>query len=289
MNSIRQVQELNRRELENGVSPEASWHSDYKDTAYIYIGGLPFQLSEGDIITIFSQYGEPTFINLVRDKETGESKGFAFLKYEDQRSTDLAVDNLGGTKIMNRVLRVDHTRYKKQDEEPDKGLVLDDKGIRSNINDSAGPNNHGKERERLMSKEERELKALEDEHDDEDPMKEFLIREKREEVAARLRRGQDEKPRSRDHRERHHHRSRRSSRSRSPRERAHHSRRDNSRKRSRYDSHRTVREDEEVKYARQLQPKFAFPDTKPDDKDLDQPPQILCLLPNTRMFAEEMP
>lgn len=277
MNSIRQVQELNRRELENGVyvketplnfsyrgshlltsisSPEASWHSDYKDTAYIYIGGLPFQLSEGDIITIFSQYGEPTFINLVRDKETGESKGFAFLKYEDQRSTDLAVDNLGGTKIMNRVLRVDHTRYKKQDEEPDKGLVLDDKGIRSNINDSAGPSNHEKEKERLMSKEERELKVLEDEHDDEDPMKEFLIREKREEVATRLRRGQDEKPRSRDHRERHHHRSRRSSRSRSPRERAHHSRQDNARKRSRYDSHRTVREDEEVKYARGSKDKF---------------------------------
>ncbi|OBT70518.1 hypothetical protein VE03_00353 [Pseudogymnoascus sp. 23342-1-I1] len=247
MNSIRQVQELNRRELENGVSPEASWHSDYKDTAYIYIGGLPFQLSEGDIITIFSQYGEPTFINLVRDKETGESKGFAFLKYEDQRSTDLAVDNLGGTKIMNRVLRVDHTRYKKQEEEADKGLALEGKGMPSNINDSVEPSGHS-EAERLMSKGERELKALEDEHDDEDPMKEFLVREKREEVAARSRRGQDEKPRSRDYRERHHHRSRRSSRSRSPRERAHNSRQDSARKRSRYDSHRAIREDQEGKH-----------------------------------------
>lgn len=237
-------------------SPEASWHSDYKDTAYIYIGGLPFQLSEGDIITIFSQYGEPTFINLVRDKETGESKGFAFLKYEDQRSTDLAVDNLGGTKIMNRVLRVDHTRYKKQDEEPDTGLALDGKGMRSNIDESAGGNNHEKEAERLISNEERELKALEDEHDDEDPMKEFLIREKREEVAARSRRGQDENPRSRDHRERHQHRSRRSSRSRSPRERAHDSRHDNGRKRSRYDSHRTVREDQEGRHARGSKDKF---------------------------------
>lgn len=237
-------------------SPEASWHSDYKDTAYIYIGGLPFQLSEGDIITIFSQYGEPTFINLVRDKETGESKGFAFLKYEDQRSTDLAVDNLGGTKIMNRVLRVDHTRYKKQDEEPDKGLALEGKGIRSNIDDSAGPNDH-KEAERLMSKEERELKALEDEHDDEDPMKEFLVREKREEVAARSRRDQEENPRSRDHRERHHHRSRRgASRSRSPRERTHNYRHDNARKRSRYDSHRTIREDQEGKHAHRSKDKF---------------------------------
>lgn len=180
----------------------------------------------------------------MRDKETGESKGFAFLKYEDQRSTDLAVDNLGGTKIMNRVLRVDHTRYKKQDEEADKGLALDVEGIRS---DPAGLNNH-REAERLMSKEERELMALEDEHDEEDPMKEYLVREKREEVAARMRRNQDEKPRSRDRRERHHHRSRRSSRSRSPRERAHSSRHDSTRKRPRHDSHRVRREDEEVRH-----------------------------------------
>src|SRR5271169_1024386 len=116
MNNIRQIKELNKRELENGVSPEGSWHADYRDTAYIYVGGLPFDVSEGDIITIFSQFGEPTFVNLIRDKETGKSKGFAFLKYEDQRSTDLAVDNLGGATILNRIIRVDHTRYKKRDD-----------------------------------------------------------------------------------------------------------------------------------------------------------------------------
>jgi len=38
-----------------------------------------------------SRYGEVVDINLVRDKGTGKSKGFAFLAYEDQRSTNLAV------------------------------------------------------------------------------------------------------------------------------------------------------------------------------------------------------
>jgi RNA-binding motif protein, X-linked 2 len=226
-------------------SPDASWHSDYKDTAYIYIGGLPFQLSEGDIITIFSQYGEPTFVNLVRDKETGESKGFAFLKYEDQRSTDLAVDNIGGAKIMNRILRVDHTRYKKQDEEPDKGPNLDGKGLRLKVNDYAERHQPEKGVERLISKEERELLALIDEHDDDDPMKEYLVRRKREEVAAKMRQGQDEKTKSKDRRERtyrtHH------SRSHSPGERSHNSRHDRARKRSRYDSHRSLPADLEVK------------------------------------------
>jgi len=124
MTTTRQIQELNKRELEQGIPSSASWHTDYRDTAYIYIGGLPFELSEGDVLTIFSQYGEPTYINLVRDIETGKSRGFAFLKYEDQRSTDLAVDNLGGAVIAGRTLRVDHTRYKRKEGEEDPGLDL---------------------------------------------------------------------------------------------------------------------------------------------------------------------
>src|ERR1700761_5902604 len=120
MNTIRQIQDLNKRELEAAVSTEGSWHADYRDTAYIYFGGLPYELSEGDVITIFSQFGEPVFLRLARDKETGRSKGFGWLKYEDQRSTDLAVDNLGGAEIGGRLVRVDHARYKlRDDEDPD--------------------------------------------------------------------------------------------------------------------------------------------------------------------------
>jgi len=117
MNAIRQTQQLNRRELENVTPPSASWHADYKDTAWIYVGGFPLDLSEGDVITIFSQFGNPTHLNLIRDRETGKSKGFGFLKYEDQRSCDLAVDNLTGAEVLGRMLRVDHTRYKKRDDE----------------------------------------------------------------------------------------------------------------------------------------------------------------------------
>jgi len=51
------------------------------------------------IIIISKRYGEVVDFNLVRDKETGKSKGFAFLAYEDQRSTVLAVDNFNGAKV----------------------------------------------------------------------------------------------------------------------------------------------------------------------------------------------
>jgi RNA recognition motif-containing protein len=46
-----------------------------------------------------SRYGEIANINLVRDKKTGKTKGFAFICYEDQRSTVLAVDNFNATKV----------------------------------------------------------------------------------------------------------------------------------------------------------------------------------------------
>jgi RNA-binding motif X-linked protein 2 len=207
--------------------PEASWHADYRDTAYIYIGGLPFDLSEGDIVAIFSQYGEPVHVNLIRDKETGKSKGFAFLKYEDQRSTDLAVDNLGGATVMGRLLRVDHARYKRKDEEEEQDNVARLMG------DPAITESKGKEIDRRKAteieerrpilKEEKELEELIRNHDEEDPMKEFLIEEKKEEVAAAIqlwnstkkssRRRDDSRERSSRHHRRH--------RSRSPRERRH--------------------------------------------------------------------
>ena len=53
-------------------------------------------------------------VNLPRDKNTGKTRGFGFLMYEDQRSTILAVDNLNGAKVLDRTLRVDHVKNYKQ-------------------------------------------------------------------------------------------------------------------------------------------------------------------------------
>ncbi|XP_071799068.1 uncharacterized protein [Asterias amurensis] len=119
LTNVKNINKLNEIEAELGLTGgKTSWHQQYKDSAYIFIGGLPFDLTEGDIICVFSQYGEIMNINLVRDKKSGKSKGYCFLAYEDQRSTILAVDNLNGIKILGRTIRVDHvSNYRKPKED----------------------------------------------------------------------------------------------------------------------------------------------------------------------------
>lgn len=77
--------------------------------SWIYAGGLPYELTEGDIICVFSQYGEILEISLSRDKDTGKSRGFCFIKYEDTRSSELAVDNLNAASILGRKIKVSYS------------------------------------------------------------------------------------------------------------------------------------------------------------------------------------
>ena len=116
---MKEINRINQKELDLGIdgTESSSWHAKYKDSAYIFVGNLDYELTEGDILTVFSQFGvclttfeekniyvssgiqEPCDINYVRDKKTGKPKGFAFIGYEDQRSTILAVDNFNGAQV----------------------------------------------------------------------------------------------------------------------------------------------------------------------------------------------
>jgi RNA-binding motif protein, X-linked 2 len=213
MQAIRQTALLNKRELENATPPSASWHADYRDTAWIYVGGLPLDLSEGDVCIIFSQFGNPTHLNMIRDKETGKSKGFGFLKYEDQRSCDLAVDNLGGSEVLGRMLRVDHTRYKKRDGEDEETYLVETrekeqfgkKDGEGDETDVEGGDDGKRKKRRKLLKEEVELEqllAITADGEEEDPMRHYLIREKKAEVEEA--KAKEKERRKHKHRRRHH-------------------------------------------------------------------------------------
>lgn len=141
LTNVRNINKLNERELKLGINNNCSWHKIYKGSPWIFIGGLDYDLTEGDIICVFSQYGEVEEINLVRDKKTGKSKGFCFLNYQNTNSTILAVDNLNGIKLCGRTIRVDHVadyrppKEKKSDSDEDSTTAInsDQQSIKKEI------------------------------------------------------------------------------------------------------------------------------------------------------------
>jgi RNA recognition motif-containing protein len=53
---VKRIQNINSREAALNISEEASWHTKYKDSAYVFVGGIPFDLTEGDLLAVFAQY-----------------------------------------------------------------------------------------------------------------------------------------------------------------------------------------------------------------------------------------
>ena len=136
MNRVKEVERINRREVETQLASNTrgdagswdvskSWHATYSDSAYVYVGGLPYELSEGDVATVMAQWGDIVDVNMPRDKGTGKPKGFAFICYEDQRSTVLAVDNFNGAKLLGRTVRCDHCRDFREEQAKDPDAIPD--------------------------------------------------------------------------------------------------------------------------------------------------------------------
>jgi RNA recognition motif-containing protein len=59
MNTIREIEKINLQELERGIAgTSASWHGQYEKSAWVYVGNLGNDLTEGDVLSVMSQYGE---------------------------------------------------------------------------------------------------------------------------------------------------------------------------------------------------------------------------------------
>lgn len=75
----------------------------------VFIGNIPYGVSEEQIMDIFGRTGQVVGFRLVYDKETGQPKGFGFLEYSDTDSAASAVRNLNDHEIQGRTLRVDYS------------------------------------------------------------------------------------------------------------------------------------------------------------------------------------
>ncbi|MEP7342314.1 MAG: RNA-binding protein [Acidobacteriota bacterium] len=76
----------------------------------LYVGNLPFTVTEQDLEEIFAQVGTVESSNIVTDRDTGRSRGFAFVEMETQEAADAAIQNFHGRELDGRSLTVNEAR-----------------------------------------------------------------------------------------------------------------------------------------------------------------------------------
>src|SRR5262249_6558476 len=76
----------------------------------LYVGNLPFSVSEQQLEELFGQIGVVESANLVTDRDTGRSRGFAFVEMDSRDAADAAIAELNGREIDGRQLTVNEAR-----------------------------------------------------------------------------------------------------------------------------------------------------------------------------------
>jgi len=80
----------------------------------IFVGNLDFAATDSSIRTMFERYGTVDRVNLVTDRDTGRSRGFAFVEMSNTEEAERAIAGLNGAELDGRALNVNEARPKTQ-------------------------------------------------------------------------------------------------------------------------------------------------------------------------------
>ena len=79
----------------------------------LYVGNLAYTVTEQELQDLFAPYGEVKSVNIVKDKFTGQARGFGFVEMGDKDMGQAAIDGLNGTDVGGRKIRVNEALAKK--------------------------------------------------------------------------------------------------------------------------------------------------------------------------------
>src|SRR5436190_1920197 len=80
----------------------------------IYVGGLPYSATDGDLENLFASQGTVTSATVITDKYTGQAKGFGFVEMETDAQADSAINALNGTMMGGRTLTVNEAKAREE-------------------------------------------------------------------------------------------------------------------------------------------------------------------------------
>lgn len=78
----------------------------------IFVGNLSFSSNEDDVRAAFESYGAVDRVSIITDRETGRSRGFAFVEMSNDEEADRAITSLNGAQMGGRTLNVNEARPK---------------------------------------------------------------------------------------------------------------------------------------------------------------------------------
>ena len=76
----------------------------------IYVGNLPYNVTDSDLRELFAPYGEVSAVNLISDKFSGQSKGFGFVEMDNNSEADAAIKGLNDTNMNGRNIKVNQAK-----------------------------------------------------------------------------------------------------------------------------------------------------------------------------------
>ncbi|MBT5855209.1 RNA-binding protein [bacterium] len=80
----------------------------------LYVGNLAYGLTEDGLKEAFEEFGTVTKVTIIRDRETGNSKGFGFVEMDDQAAGEQAIQALDGKDVQGRNIKVNQARPREE-------------------------------------------------------------------------------------------------------------------------------------------------------------------------------
>ena len=80
----------------------------------IYVGNFPYETTEDDLREAFTAHGEVSSVTIIRDRDTGRSKGFAFVEMPSNTEAQTALTTLNGKELNQRTLTVSEARPREE-------------------------------------------------------------------------------------------------------------------------------------------------------------------------------
>lgn len=78
----------------------------------LFVGGLNWKTSDDGLRSAFERFGEITEAKVITDRETGRSRGFGFVTFEENEAADTAINDMNGTQLEGRTIQVNEAQQR---------------------------------------------------------------------------------------------------------------------------------------------------------------------------------